>query len=319
MALTREEFIFLVIFLVNLLVAVIYLLVGVLLVVPARARKKEGETEVLRDKRKAYALRFVVMVFCPVIGPLFFCLSYLLYITIFRFQVDLEDVIFSKERVRTQMKADEERERNIIPVEEAIVVNDKRSLRTALMNILKGDRRRSLSSISLALESDDSETAHYAASALSDILNEFRTSVHKMNLEMQEEEPEQTECEEKMVDFMDDILKQKIFTGLEQNRFVHMMDTVTEALYKKDPSKVTAQRCENVCLRLIEVEDFENAGKWCLRLQEKYPDQLSAYTCRLKLYFTTKNREAFFQTLGDLKKSHVVIDSETLEMIRVFS
>lgn len=318
MALTREEFVFLMIFLINLLVAVIYLLVAVLFVVPVRARKKEGE-EILRDKRKAYLLRFLVMVLCPVIGPLFFLISYLLYITIFRFQVDLEDVIFSKDRVRTQVKADEERERNIIPVEEAIIVNDKRSLRMALMNILKGDTRGSLSSISLALGSEDSETAHYAASALSDILNDFRVRVHRMKLEMQEEEPEQTECEERMIDFMDDVLRQNIFTGLEQNRYVHMMDTTAEVLYGKDPLKFTEQRYENVCLRLLEVEDFANTEKWCRRLQEQFPDRLAAYTCRLKLYFTTKNREAFFQALGELKKSHVVIDSETLEMIRVFN
>ncbi len=48
-------------------------------------------------------------------------------------------------------------------------------------------------------------------------------------------------------------------------------------------------------------------------------NKLSAYTCRLKLYFTQQNKEAFFSTLNDLKRSDVVIDRETLELIRVFS
>lgn len=44
-----------------------------------------------------------------------------------RSQVDLEDVIFSKDRVRVQLRADEDRERNIVPIEEAIAVSEKKN------------------------------------------------------------------------------------------------------------------------------------------------------------------------------------------------
>ena len=72
-------------------------------------------------------------------------------------------------------------------------------------------------------------------------------------------------------------------------------------------------------MRLLEIQSFQEAEKWCLRLAEQHPDQLAAYTCRLKLYFTAKNREGFFRTLAELKGSKVVIDRETLELIRTFS
>lgn len=316
MTLTREEYIFLVVFAVNLLVAVLYLIWGIVWV--SMRPEKEEQTEELRDNRRAYLLRSVVMVFCPVIGPLFFLIAHVLYLTIFRFQVDLEDVIFRKDRVKTQLKADEDRERNVIPVEEAIVVNDKRSLRLAMMNIIKGDMYGSLASIALALGAEDSETAHYAASALSDILNEFRMNVHGIMQKIQEEEPDQTEHEEELLDYMNDVLRQGVFTNLEQDRFVHMMEETAQALYEKDPDRLTQERYENICLRLLEINDFENSGKWCIRLSQQYPDQLPAYTCRLKLYFTTRNREAFFETIDALKKSDIIIDSETLEMIRIF-
>ena len=71
--------------------------------------------------------------------------------------------------------------------------------------------------------------------------------------------------------------------------------------------------------RLMEIREYEKSEKWCLRLSEQYPDQLSSYTCKLKLYFVIKNREAFFQTLDGLKASDVVIDNETLELVRIFS
>lgn len=313
MTLTREGY-FVLILVINLFVAILYLIFGI---IEVTARKKD-ETEILHDNRRTYLLRFLIMVFCPVIGPLFLFLAWLLYRTIFRFRVDLSDVTFSKDQVQTQVKADEERERNLIPVEEAVFVNDKRSQRMAMMNIIKGDMQGSLSSIALALNSEDSETAHYAASALSDILNEFRQEVHKRNQYIQEEEPDETGCEEKLLDYMDVVLKQGVFTNVEQERFVHIMENAAENLYEKNSGKFTESRYESICLRLLETGDFENSEKWCMRLLEQFPDSLPSFTCRLKLYFTMKNREAFLQVLGDLKRSEVVIDSETLEMIRIF-
>lgn len=318
MTLTREEIIFLIVFAVNLVISVLYLAYGIFLSASVRARKRKGEDEVLRDNRRTYLIRFLVMVMCPVIGPLFFLTAQILYLTVFRFGVNLDDVTFSKDRVDTQVKADEEQERNIIPVEEALIINDKKSLRTAMMSIIRGETEGSLASIAMALDSDDSETAHYAASVLSDKLNGFRMNVRKLYSQIHEE-PEQTGIEEQLIDYMNEFLGQQIFTQLEQNGFVRMMAEVAENLYEKDASRLNAGHYEGVCLRLLEIADFEEAEKWCTRLAEQYPQELSAYTCRLKLYFMTRNRTAFFQTLDTLKKTEVVIDNETLEMIRIFS
>lgn len=319
MTLTRDEHVFLIVVFINTIIAILYLLIGILIMVPIRNREREGEIERLHDNRRTYLLRFIVMLLCPVVGPLFFFVVHLFYLTIFRFQVELDDVVFSKERVKTQMKADEEREMNVVPLEEAIAVNDKKSLRMAMLNALKGEVQNSLSAVSLALEADDSESSHYAASILSHELSEFRMGVQKLYLGIREEDEDQTEYEDMMIDYTDNILKQEVFTELEQKRFVQIMAEAAESYYTKNPSKMTEQQYESVCLRLLEIKDFEKSEKWCIRLAQQYPDRLSAFTCRLKLYFIVRNREAFFQTMDALKKSDVVIDNETLELIRTFS
>lgn len=311
----RDESVFLLMLLVNLLVAVIYVLWNVVFVATYQKRTEKKD---VKDNRRTYILRFVVMLLCPVIGSLFFLLSFLVFKLPFWRKMDLEDVIFSKERVRIQMKADEERERNIIPLEEAISVNEKTRLRMVMMNVLKGDIQSSLSAISLALNIKDSETSHYAASVLSDELNKFRINVQKMYLEMQRN-PEDAECGEQLLDYMNHVLEQQIFTEIEQKRFVHMMNDTADLLYEKNRESLTVKKCENVCLRFLEIRDFENAEKWCMILETLHPQELAAYTCKLKLYFTMKNREAFFETLETLKKADVVIDYETLELIRLFS
>ena len=316
---TRAEWLFVIVWIINFIISVLYYLWGALFYVPAREHQDKDEAEYLHDNRRTYLIRVIVMVLCPIIGPLFFLISHLIYMTIFRQEVDLEDVIFSKERVKTNAKADEERERNLVPLEEALAVSDKKNLRMLMLNVIRGDLQDSLESISLALNSEDSETSHYAASVLRDELNDFRVKVQKIYTDIKEEKPEQTDSEEMLIDYMNRILCQKVFTEIEQAKFVNIMVEAAESIYQKNASRMLPQRYEAVCLRLIEQKQFEQADIWCERLAKQFPDELVAYTCRLKLYFKENDRDRFFLVMDQLKKSDIIIDNETLELIRVFS
>ena len=67
------------------------------------------------------------------------------------------------------------------------------------------------------------------------------------------------------------------------------------------------------------IEDFEKCEKWCERSRIHCPSVLSSYTCQLKLYFSQGRRAEFFNCIDELKASPIVIDKETLELIRVFT
>lgn len=316
---TEAEKGFVIVWILNLIVALLYYLWGALIYVPKRQHEDRNEEEYLHDNRRTYLIRVIVMVLCPVVGPLFFLASHLVYITIFRQEVDLEDVIFSKQRVKTRAKADEDRERDLVPLEEALAVSDKKNLRMLMLNVIRGDLQDSLESIALALNSKDSETSHYAASVLRDELNDFRVTVQNLYTEMKAEEKTQMDAEKMMIDYMSRILCQKVFSEIEQTKFVQMMADAAKSLYEKDSTQMTSQRYEAVCVRLIDQKKFEQADVWCDRLAEQFPEELAAYTCKLKLYFMENDRERFFTVMDQLKKSDIVIDNETLELIRVFS
>lgn len=267
----------------------------------------------MKEERDTYILKGIVMLLCPVIGPAYFFVTQLFYLALFRQDADLEDVVFSKERVETHVRADEERERNMVPLEEAIAISDKSSLRTLMLNVIRGDIQNSLSTIALALNSKDSETSHYAASVLQDELNNFRVNVQKMCMEIEREGETETDYELFLISYMNSVLEQKIFTELEQENFVHILANAGDSLFKKDKGKLTSEYYEWICLRLLDIRDFAGMEKWCDRGFAQYPNALSAYTCKLKLYFTTGQREKFFEALEQLKRSNLVIDKETLE------
>ncbi len=298
---TRETIAFLVLLILNLIVVICYLIWNLF-------RKKE--------KRKGFIIRIIIMLFCPVVGPCFFLVGNSLFKTVFSGNVDLNDVIFSKERVKTYLHADEDRERNMVPLEEAIEITDKENLRTLMMNLVRGDIQESLSKISMALNSEDTETAHYAASVLQDALNDFRFKVQQGIDYINENGDDALEFACALIEYMNKVLEQKVLTDLEQKSYVGIMDSVCEVIYKRQ--RMTSKYYEAISIRMLEIEDFKNSQKWCFRAQYQFPNTLATYTCQLKLYFTTNQRDRFFEVLNELKKSSIVIDKETLEMIRVF-
>lgn len=271
-----------------------------------------------RKKSRSCMIRSLVMILCPIVGPLFFVTAHLFYRLFFSAPVSLEDVVFSKERKRTFIHAEEERESNLVPLEEAIEITDTDNLRGLMMNVVRGDIQKSLASIMLALNSEDTETAHYAASVLQDALNDFRANVQKQYNLIMEEETEQLELAEALVDYMDQVLVQHVFTDLEQERYVGIMGEVCELLYNKDRGRMTSARYEAVSLRYLELEKFDESEKWCERAEYHYPNTLATFSCLLKLYFNSGQKRKFFEVIDELRHSSVVLDHEMLELIRVF-
>lgn len=304
---TRSGVIFLIVLILNSLIAAGYLIWHLIY-------KKE------MDNRKQYVMHAVVMLICPVVGIFYFLFAFLKYHFMNLGERDLSDVEFSKRRHAARVKADEERERNIVSVEESILVSVQEQKRMNMLNVLLGDTEESLSAIALALDSDDSEVAHYAASFLQSRMDMFRENVSRMQKVIDESDIQDEKCQEQIVDlirYMNQMLKQKVFTQVEQEDYVEQMDQLCEKLFQNVGDRMIPACYEWILERIMERKRYEKAELWGNRFCEQYPDQLPSYTLRLKLYFETNQKEKFFEVLDQLRASSVVVDNQTLELIRI--
>lgn len=304
---TEETLVFLLILEVNLLAVLLYL--GFF----ALCRPKE-------DNLRQYWMHAAVMLLCPVVGPLYFLFVFLKYRFLKFGQRDLSDVEFSKRRHIARAKADEERERNIVPVEEAILMADQEKKRRNMLNVLLGDTEESLSAIALALESDDSEVAHYAASFLQSKLDAFRERVRQGNLAIQQKKAaSQPYLEELLLQIrdMNQILRQRVLTGVEQLDYVHQMESLCQEVCAIDRGRLTPESYESLVFLMQDQQEYDRAEFWAERFAEQHPDELRPYRLRMKLYFETGQSEKFAQVLAQLRSSTVEIDHQTLELIRM--
>ena len=272
------------------------------------------------DNRKQYVMNTAIMLLCPVVGILYFFLAFLKFHFIKLGERDLSDVEFSKKRQVSRVKADEERERNIVAVGEAILVSDQEQKRANMLNVLLGDTEEALSAIALALNSDDSEVAHYAASFLQSKMDTFRENVSRMQNMIEEGNVEYEACQEQILElirYMNHMLKQKVFMQVEQVDYVNQMEQLCEKLFQNARNRIPPECYEWILGRIMDLGEYERAEIWGYRFSEQYPDVLSSFTLRLKLYFETNRKEEFFEVMSQLRASDVLIDNRTLEMIRM--
>ena len=189
-----------------------------------------------------------------------------------------------------------------------------------MLNVLLGDTDESFSAIALALDSDDSEVAHYAASFLQSKMDTFRDNVRKTVQQIDEGDIGDEECRKlilNLIQYMNHMLKQNVFTKTEQTDYVRQMEQLCETLFQNARNNLTSKCYEWLIGRITELKEYDKAELWENRFFEQYPDLLAAYTLRLKLYFETGHKDKFFEVLTQLQRSSVAVDSKTLELIRM--
>lgn len=272
------------------------------------------------DNRKQYAMNTAIMLLCPIIGILYYLISYFKFRFIKLGERDLSDVEFSKKRQIARVKADENRERNIVSVGEAVLISDKEKKRVNMLNVLLGDTDESYSAIALALGSDDSEVAHYAASFLQSKTDTFRENVRKAQRQIAQDDIENEECQDlvvKLILYMNHMLKQKVFTQIEQTDYLEQMEELCKMLYQNARAKLTGDCYECLISRLIDQLQYEKAERWANRFCEQHPDLSVAYKLRMKIYFETNNMKQFVVVLDELRASSISVDHQTLELMRM--
>ncbi|MCD7825402.1 MAG: hypothetical protein LUH14_05500 [Clostridiaceae bacterium] len=299
---------------INTLTAASYFIYGF---IRTRKQKNNGETE-KKESMCKYNILSLFIFFCPVAGVCFLGFGTLLYHIFFDSDIDLAAITFSKERVDVMDTPDVEEEINLVPMEEAIMIEDKENLRQLLLTVLRGDVSKSISAVTKALNSSDSEASHYAASAIMDVMNEFQTTMQKFHAEL-EKTPADPEVNRLLIEYLIKMLNAGFLSDLELKTYVYTLQHTCENVYQSDQKILTPEYYSSLVQLLCRIGEIQTASAWVDRLWQAYPENIETYRCILHFYFETKNKDKFFAYMEQLKQSDISIDKDLLELIRVFS
>ncbi len=270
-----------------------------------------------KNQQKTLNMLGCFIIIVPLFGILYIVLSQLLLYSRRNIKVDMNDVSFSREREKLIISPDRDIEINFVPIEDAIMVSDKKSLRKLLLDTMLRGNKKTLSSISVALSSDDSETSHYVASLIMELLSTARTKIQTL-VDKLNKNQEDVELNLELFNYICEILDMNIMAEVEKETYIYLLNDITNILFEKNLWYLTAKHYLKIIDLFISIHDFNMAHKWLNRAVEYRKDDLETYKGKLHFYFAQNDNIAFIDTLNELRNTDLIADDEIMNLFHLY-
>ncbi len=260
----------------------------------------------------------VIMLILPVSGPLLIFFSYLFFLLLKHTNtayINPDELSFRKEKIKIIEGDSLQRGINKVPIEEALLESDSENTRRVLLDVLKADFESSIPLLMKAIENEDSEVSHYASAAISDVLSKFK----KRQKEIDQQYREHKEDEELLTAYRKYVYKYlayHIFPKTEETHYLELCSELMEQAYKL-VSSIEPGDYENWIKLLVEYDKEGQAKEWLRRMQKAYPEKLPTYRAELQ-YCYRYDHHNFRTCLQKIKNSQIMLDEDTLELVRFF-
>ena len=160
----------------------------------------------LKAKWPLHITQILPMLFIPVFGPV----STLIAIITDKSFVHNTDAIISEFQGSVEdpywktLRAPETKE-NIVPLEEALIINDRSIRKQLVFDTLLEDPLKNIDILLLARENNDVDTAHYANTTISKIQRDFQLQIQKLSAAV-EKEPENLDLLDRYIHVLDQFI-----------------------------------------------------------------------------------------------------------------
>lgn len=253
-----------------------------------------------------------VMVLVPLWGPL---LVVLLIARSAVFGDDLKDATLEALRInddmhRSMLVQGREGDDGVVPLEEALIVNDPGDCRRLMLSMLTEDPDAYLAQLQAAKLNDDVEVAHYAATAVAQISKESDLKLQQL------ERAFKTDPSAQNLNVYCDYLGTYLASGLAEGRVAQIQ--------RQQYARLLARRCERedgLALRvryataLADAGEVDEAEDVAERLVADTPDEQDVWMLCLRLAVLRHDGEMVRRVIDAVDKQHVYLSAENREKL----
>lgn len=191
---------------------------------------------------------------------------------------------------------------NIVPLEEALLINENKTKRKMILNALYDDPLKYLDVLLIASHNEDVETAHYATTTISHTQRKFQINLHKTKIAV-EENPNNLQ----LLDHYIELLEIYIDSGLlEEYLLQNQRKAYAQALEKKlainDKDKTTLIKKLRNCVKLEEYSDAFEIGE---KLKRYWPHDEDVWNEVLRVCIEGKDKKKFQASIDEIQNTPI--------------
>ncbi len=213
------------------------------------------------------------------------------------YKLSLGDSIYNKITIE-----DDERPQEIVPLEEAILIDDVNTRRAIMMEILHQNPTQFLDLLMVARFNNDVELSHYAATSIMEIQREYELATQKTAVAV-EQNPKDVAAMDKYIN----ILGEYIDSGLLHDHLLYQQ----RIYYSKALAKIAELRPnrKNTYFKMIDndigMQSFTHARETAEFMQEKWPSDENVWLAGLKVYIESGDNAGKNKFISEIKRAPI--------------
>lgn len=203
-----------------------------------------------------------------------------------------------------------EADAGVVPLEEALIVNDAGDRRRLMLSMLTEDPGAYLAQLQAAKLNDDVEVAHYAATAVAQISKESDLKLQQLERAFKADPSAQN------LDEYCDYLGDYLASGLAEGRVAQIQ--------RQQYARLLARRCERedgpalrirYATALADAGELDEAETVTAQLVADAPDEQETWMLCLRLAVTRRDGESVQQVIDAIDNQHVYLSADNREKL----
>lgn len=222
----------------------------------------------------------------------------------------LESLRFNDDLHRSMSVPSGEDDAGVVPLEEALIVNDPAYRRRLMLSMLTEEPDAYLAQLQAAKLNDDVEVAHYVATAVAQISKESDLKLQQL------ERAFKTDPSSHNLDAYCDFLGAYLDSGLAEGRVAQIQ--------RQQYARLLARRCERedgpalrirYATALADADEIDKAEDVASQLVIDAPDEQDVWMLCLRLAVIRRDGQAVQRVIDAIEKQHVYLSADNREKL----
>lgn len=196
----------------------------------------------------------------------------------------------------------EQEDRNIVPLEEAILINDEKTRRKLILETLYDNPMKYLDVLMVARYNDDVETAHYATTTISRVQRQYQLEIQKTAVDV-ENNPDDLELLDDYIDLIGEYIESGLLEDylLKRQRVLYAKALDQKLARTEDDKDTLIKKMRNH----IELGEYASAYEVSNILKINWPRDERVWIEALRVCVESRNKERFDETLAIIRTANI--------------
>lgn len=215
-----------------------------------------------------------------------------------------------------RIEVEEDMDMQVVPLEEAILINDSKVRHSLMINILHKNPNEYINILKRASSSDDTEVTHYASTMMMEIMTEYEKNLQQYEKKHKNHELDDEELREYIL-YLDEFIKSGLVSGNIQLLYEKRLLEIIEEYLKnhENAGKILFISIE-ICLNTGE---NEKAYSMLEKAIKKYPNDERLYRLLGHYYDKTNNMDAMKKMIEKIKSENIYLSQSGREWLEFWS